>query len=114
MLIPLVVSYPKLLQTHLKHKLLLQARLSLLCLHFLAGCVFVSKNPDQPQEHTLQKQRERKLKQYINSHLSKAANIAFSKNGLVYFTELGAEETVKKHPKADIEKIMNEMEKMGF
>ena len=39
---------------------------------------------------------EKKLKQYINSHLSKAANIAFSKNGLVYFTELGAEETVKK------------------
>ena len=25
-----------------------------------------------------------------------------------------AEETVKKHPKADIEKIMIEMEKMGF
>tara|TARA_B100001057_G_scaffold409266_1_gene423851 strand:- start:126 stop:308 length:183 start_codon:yes stop_codon:yes gene_type:complete len=25
-----------------------------------------------------------------------------------------AEETVKKHPKADIEKIMVEMEKMGF
>ena len=80
----------------MKHKLLLQAKLSLLCLHFLAGCVFVSKNPKQPHEHILQKQRERKLKQYINSHLSKAANIAFSKNGLVYFTELGAEETVKK------------------
>ena len=70
--------------------------LGLLCLHFFSGCIFVPKNSKQSLEQVLQKQREKKLKQYINSHLSKAANIAFSKNGLVYFTELGAEETVKK------------------
>ena len=70
--------------------------LGLLCLHFFSGCIFVSKNSKQSLEQVFQKQREKKLKQYINSHLSKAANIAFSKNGLVYFTELGAEETVKK------------------
>ena len=41
-------------------------------------------------------QKEAKLKQYINSHLSNASNIAFSKNGLVYFTELEKREVIKK------------------
>ena len=37
-----------------------------------------------------------KMKQYINSHLRNAANIAFSNNGLVYFTELERGEVIKK------------------
>jgi len=36
------------------------------------------------------------MKQYINSHLRNAANIAFSNNGLVYFTELERGEVIKK------------------
>ena len=48
------------------------------------------KNADIPNP------KEVKMKQYINSHLRNAANIAFSNNGLVYFTELERGEVIKK------------------
>ena len=48
------------------------------------------KNADIPSP------KEVKMKQYINSHLRNAANIAFSNNGLVYFTELEKGEVIKK------------------
>jgi sugar lactone lactonase YvrE len=79
----------------LKHKLLLQAKLALLCLLFCAGCISVPKPPIQRQ-HDIPNQKEAKMTQYINSHLGSASNIAFTKNGLVYFTELGGNQIVKK------------------
>ena len=66
----------------------------MLCLHFLLVAFSCPKTRNNLRSIYF-KSKRKKLKQYINSHLSKAANIAFSKNGLVYFTEL-AEETVKK------------------
>ena len=39
---------------------------------------------------------ETKVKQYISSYLDSASNIAFSKDGLIYFTELDKEEVIKK------------------
>jgi sugar lactone lactonase YvrE len=79
----------------LKHKLLLQAKLALLCLLFCAGCISVPKPPIQRQPD-IPNQKEAKMTQYINSHLGSASNIAFTKNGLVYFTELGGNQIVKK------------------
>ena len=48
------------------------------------------KNADIPSP------KEVKMKQYINSHLRNAANIAFANNGLVYFTEVERGEVIKK------------------
>jgi sugar lactone lactonase YvrE len=47
-------------------------------------------NPDIPTP------KEVKMTQYINSHLRNAANIAFSNNGMVYYTELERGEVIKK------------------
>jgi sugar lactone lactonase YvrE len=79
----------------LKHKLLLQAKLALLCLLFCAGCISVPK-PLIPRQPDIPNQKEAKITQYINSHLGSASNIAFTENGLVYFTELGGNQIVKK------------------
>ena len=79
----------------MKHKLLFRAKLASICLLFYAGCVTVSVTPKRENKN-IPNQKEVKLKQYINSHLSNASNIAFSKNGLVYFTELEKREVIKK------------------
>ena len=72
-------------------------KLALLCLHFCLGCVSVPKSSTQSlKQQNSQRQKEITLKQYINSNLSKAKNIAFSNNGLVYFTEVEDENTIKK------------------
>ena len=49
-----------------------------------------------PRQPDIPNQKEAKITQYINSHLGSASNIAFTENGLVYFTELGGNQIVKK------------------
>ena len=58
-----------------------------------------------------------KTREEYNKEFSEAMKIKLKLNRTGRLEALRrsiAEETVKKHPKADIEKIMIEMEKMGF
>jgi|TARA_E500000331_G_scaffold209756_1_gene201040 sugar lactone lactonase YvrE len=80
----------------LKHKLLFVAQLIVLSLFFIAGCTsshtsfFKSKNNSPETDSDL------KLKEYINSYLANAFNIAFAENGVLYFTDQNDTSKIKK------------------
>jgi len=56
----------------------------------------VPKSFKNSSHSSAENKNETKVKQYISSYLDSASNIAFSKDGLIYFTELDKEEVIKK------------------
>ena len=68
----------------------------MLILLFFAGCFLVPKSFENSSHSSAANKNETKVRQYISSYLGSASNIAFSKDGLIYFTELDKEEVIKK------------------